>query len=388
MDVRILSQTGVDALKRGDAKSARAAFEAVVDAGRADASLCLALMAACHATGDQVASRRALERALAIEPQNVRALTLMADELMREGDERAAAAYYLSAVKSAPPREAMPAELADEVARAESMCVRIAGAFETVVRRHLCPAQSYDSVASPRFAQSLDILFGRKSRYAQAPRYYFFPGLPVIEFFEHVHFPWLSALEAATAAIRGEVLALLKDGGAFHPYVEGYANRPHNPQYGMLNNPDWSAFYLWKQGRLIEENAARCPQTMRALRAMPLGVLPNRSPSVLFSVLRPGAHIPAHNGMVNTRLIGHLPLIAPLGCTFRVGSELRDWEEGKAWLFDDTIEHEAWNRSDETRVVLLFEIWRPELTEAERAQVCALFHAIDEHSGSLPSWEI
>ena len=388
MDSHILSQTGVEALKRGDAKGVRAAFEALVDAGRADASECLALMAACRATGDQAGSRRALERALVMEPQNVRALTLMADELLREGDERAAAAYYLSAVKSAPPREAMPADLADEVAGAELMCVRLADAFETVVRRHLRPVRSPDSVASARFSQSLEILFGRKNRYAQAPRYYFFRSLPMIEFFDHAQFPWLSALEAATAAIRGEVLALLKDGGAFRPYVEGYANRPHNPQDGMLNNPDWSAFSLWKQGRLIEENAARCPQTMHALRAVPLGVMPNRSPSVLFSVLRPGAHIPAHNGMVNTRLIGHLPLIVPPGCTFRVGSESHDWEEGNAWLFDDTIEHEAWNRSDETRVVLLFEIRRPELSDAERAQVCALFQAIDEHTGSLPSWEI
>ena len=388
MDGRILSRTGVEALKRGDAAGARAAFEALVDAGHADASVCLALMAACRATGDEAAARRALQRALAIEPQNVRALTLMADELLREGDERAAAAYYLSAVKSAPPREAMPEELADEVARAESMCVRLAGAFEAVVRRHLRVVGSPDSFASARFSQSLEILFGRKHRYAQAPRYYFFPGLPVIEFFDRAQFPWLSALEAATAAIRGEVLALLQDRGAFRPYVGSYANRPHNPQDGMLNNPDWSAFYLWKQGRVIEENAARCPQTMRALRAVPLGVMPNRSPSVLFSVLRPGAHIPAHNGMVNTRLIGHLPLIVPPGCTFRVGSESHQWEEGKAWLFDDTIEHEAWNRSGETRVILLFEIWRPELSDAERTQVCALFQAIDEHSGSRPSWEI
>ena len=257
VNARSLAKSGMEALQKGDAPGARAAFEKILNAGHADASVCLALMAACRATGDQAASRRALERALAIEPQNVRALTQMADELLREGDERAAAAYYLSAVKSAPPSEAMPAELADEVARAELMCVRLADSFETVVRRHLRLAGSRDSVASTRFAQSLEILFGRKNRYAQAPRYYFFPGLPLIEFFDRAHFPWLSALEEATAAIRGEVLELLKDGGAFRPYVEGYSNRPHNPQDGMLNNPDWSAFYLWKQGRLIEENAAR-----------------------------------------------------------------------------------------------------------------------------------
>ena len=156
----------------------------------------------------------------------------------------------------------------------------------------------------------------------------------------------------------------------------------------MLDNPDWGAFYLWKDGELVADNAARCPRTMRALESVPLCRVTNRSPSVLFSLLRPGAHIPAHNGMVNTRLIGHLPLIVPPGCRFRVGNETREWVEGKAWLFDDTIEHEAWNGSAETRVILLFEIWRPELSAEERALVDAMFAAIDAHSGQKPQWEI
>jgi aspartyl/asparaginyl beta-hydroxylase (cupin superfamily) len=92
--------------------------------------------------------------------------------------------------------------------------------------------------------------------------------------------------------------------------------------------------------------------------------------------------------MVNTRLICHLPLIVPQGCELRVGNETRQWVEGKAWVFDDTIEHEAWNRSAETRVILLFEIWRPELTAEERMLVDAMFTAIDDHSGQKPQWEI
>jgi len=113
-----------------------------------------------------------------------------------------------------------------------------------------------------------------------------------------------------------------------------------------------------------------------------------RSPSVLFSLLRPGAHIPPHTGLINTRLICHLPLIVPAGCEFRVGNEVRAWQEGRAWAFDDTMEHEAWNRSGETRVILLFEVWRPELTDGERARVRAVFDAIDEYGGEQPRWEI
>lgn len=91
--------------------------------------------------------------------------------------------------------------------------------------------------------------------------------------------------------------------------------------------------------------------------------------------------------MTNTRLIGHLPLIVPPDCGFRVGNDTRQWQEGKAWLFDDSIEHEAWNGSDRPRVVLLFDIWRPELSAEERESVAALFEAVDEFGG-VPRWQI
>jgi aspartyl/asparaginyl beta-hydroxylase (cupin superfamily) len=152
----------------------------------------------------------------------------------------------------------------------------------------------------------------------------------------------------------------------------------------MLNNPKWSAFYLWKHGELVRENAARCSKTVQALAAVPFSQFKNRSPSVLFSLLRPGGHIPPHTGEINARLICHLPLIVPPTCALRVGNDTRAVVEGKAWVFDDTIEHEAWNRSSETRVILLFEIWRPELTPEERALVSAMFEAIEAY-GAAPT---
>jgi aspartate beta-hydroxylase len=62
----------------------------------------------------------------------------------------------------------------------------------------------------------------------------------------------------------------------------------------------------------------------------------------------------------------HLPLVVPGNCRFRVGSETRRWQEGKAWVFDDTIEHEAWNDSDVPRAVLIFDTWHPGLSTGER----------------------
>ena len=101
--------------------------------------------------------------------------------------------------------------------------------------------------------------------------------------------------------------------------------------------------------------------------------VPGWGPSAVFSMLKAGAHIGAHTGMYNTRLICHLPLIVPPGCRFRVGNEVREWEEGKLLIFDDTIEHEAWNDGPEDRVVLVFDIWRPELTAQEKRELTLLF---------------
>src|SRR3989344_2693331 len=96
------------------------------------------------------------------------------------------------------------------------------------------------------------------------------------------------------------------------------------------------------------------------------------------------ARIPPHPGLINTRLICPLPLVAPPGSWFRVGSDLRQWEEGKAWAFDDTIEHEAWNDSDQDRTILIFDVWKPEITEEERWLIRALFDAIDAGGGATP----
>ncbi len=156
----------------------------------------------------------------------------------------------------------------------------------------------------------------------------------------------------------------------------------------MLNNPDWSAFYLWKDGKVLTENAKRCPRTMEALAHVPLTRVPGRSPTVLFSLLRPGARIPPHTGVLNTRLICHLPLIVPTGCGLRVGNETREWVEGEGWLFDDTIEHEAWNNSDQTRVILLFEIWRPELSNDERELISEMLMSIDAYDGVEQEWDM
>ena len=99
------------------------------------------------------------------------------------------------------------------------------------------------------------------------------------------------------------------------------------------------------------------------------------APTAVFSALEPHTHIPPHTGSANVRLLCHLPLVLPGPARFRVGNTTRDWEIGQAWVFDDTIEHEAWNDADALRVILIFDVWNPFLAEGEKALITAMMQA-------------
>ena len=166
-------------------------------------------------------------------------------------------------------------------------------------------------------------------------------------------------------------------GAGWAPYIEGETRLPKSNANPLLYDPNWSAFYLIKDGSEVALNTRRCPATMAALRRLPL-CRTGRTPVVLFSLLQPGTRIRPHHGFMNARLICHLPLIIPEACALRVGNETRAWREGEVVLFDDSVEHEAWNLSKELRVVMIFDVWRPELSEKERTLVDAMFDAADQ----------
>ena len=102
------------------------------------------------------------------------------------------------------------------------------------------------------------------------------------------------------------------------------------------------------------------------------------APTVIFSQLDARTRIPPHTGSVNHRLLAHLPLILPGPAAFRVGAETRAWEMGRAWVFDDTIEHEAWNDADQPRVIMILDLWNPYLSMAERELVSAMMVASND----------
>jgi aspartyl/asparaginyl beta-hydroxylase (cupin superfamily) len=240
--------------------------------------------------------------------------------------------------------------------------------------------------ARDRVDDCIAAFLGKKRIYVQQPIYMHFPRLPAIEFFDRGDFPWLSAVEMATDDIRGEVLQLvLQSKKDFSPYLTHPKDAPLQ-QWGELNQSDkWSALFLYKDGEEVELNTKRCPKTMAALEFVPKVQIPGRAPTAFFSLLEANTRIPPHTGVTNTRLTVHIPLIVPPNCGFRVGSQVKQWISGKALIFDDTIEHEAWNSSNESRVIMIFDIWNPLLTVAEQEYIAAATAGIAEYYADDPS---
>jgi aspartyl/asparaginyl beta-hydroxylase (cupin superfamily) len=217
-------------------------------------------------------------------------------------------------------------------------------------------------------------MLGRRTIFANECHGLHYPFLPADEFFDREHFPWLDTLEAETGTIRAELEAILGDRDpGLAPYVEQPSGVPENKWSPLDRSLDWGALHLWRDGERNEAACARAPKTAALVETLPLCRIPGRAPAVFFSILKAGKRIPPHTGVTNVRSIVHLPLIVPDGCTFRVGSETRAWVEGEAFVFDDTIEHEALNPTDRDRAVLIFDVWNLYLSEAEREMICKIY---------------
>lgn len=315
--------------------------------------------------------------------RDIEALVAKGDHRLADSDRRAAMAFYNAAV-AAGGQVLADAGLRDLVDRARRQAADIqAGIPEHIVdcltRAGFAPADWH-----PRFRNSIDIMLGRRQRvdaqrYPQMPNSFYYDGLPYLQFADAAQFDWREAVEGATAAIREEAVGLAEE-AELGAYVRKRADRPQGDVHGMLEDARWSTFDLTDKGAPIADRVARYPVTHQAIADhAPLCDIPSRAPSIMFSRLAAGAHIPPHTGMVNTRLVCHLPLVVPGDGFLRVGSERRSWHEGKLLVFDDTVEHEARNQSEADRLVLIFDIWLPELSEDECAQVRALFAAVDSY---------
>lgn len=175
--------------------------------------------------------------------------------------------------------------------------------------------------------------------------------VPDIAVWDESHFPWLKNLEDNWEVIRDEAEKILKYRDAIPPLSE------ISPDHARLDaEKKWRSYFLWGYGFKSEENCARCPKTTAIVESLP-GLR-----TALFSIHDPGMEIAPHKGVTAGICVSHLGLMVPkdrASCAIRVDDEVVHWENGKAFAFDDTREHETWNRTDETRAILLLHVDRP-----------------------------
>jgi aspartate beta-hydroxylase len=380
----VLNAAGGHMMRSGDARRARELYERALAVDSSSKVLWLNLATACRSLDDKKAEGTALEKALAIEPRYVLALLQKAELMERLDMPKAAATVYRAALDCVVSGTPVPQNVAAALTHAQAVVNANSGALEAFLEQELASVrQQHAGADQQRYDACRDLFLRKRRAYTQEPKGFLFPYLPAIEFFRREDFPWLDTLEAATEDIAAEALAALAgDRAGFKPYVDFPPTAPID-QWAPLNHSlDWSVYNLLDDGAPIREHVEKCPKTAAVLAQLPLCDIPDYAPGAYFSVLKPRTRLPAHTGTTNTRSIVHLPLVIPEGCSFRVGSQVRAWQKGKAWVFDDTIDHEAWNDSDQVRIVLIFDIWNPLLTAAERDLVRGFTMGLGRYYGA------
>lgn len=380
---RALYALTAHALQRNDlGRAHEKLLEALLGAPR-DLSILQLAITIHEKRGDVEEEFLAIERALEVEPYFLSALLSKASWMERQGRAVEAATIYRNALTVAgPERNWAPVHRA-MLAHARDVSAAYAVRFHDYLHGRLDEQlKALSGAERERWNEATSILAGVTPAYPSVSNQLAAPRLPAIPFHDRANFSWVEALEAQTDTIRSELESAQSElADSFAPYI---AYRPGDPvnQWAELNHSNrWSHLSLWRSGEPQEEVLAACPKTRAALEAVDMADIGGLCPNVMFSALAPHTEIPPHHGETNARLVVHLPLIVPEGCSYRVGFEHRKWEVGKVLIFDDTIEHTARNDSDELRVVLIFDVWNPLLSIEERHIVRDLAQAARSFEG-------
>ncbi|WP_293943820.1 aspartyl/asparaginyl beta-hydroxylase domain-containing protein [Sphingomonas sp.] len=367
-----LARDADQAAAAGDLARAADLLAAAAEQDPANPALWLKLASLQRASGRPKHALASAERALALSPLDFTALLLRASLLERLAESNADAAYANALARR--PADPLPPQLAQIVAHAEQ---RVAAWQDRREARMAADAATALAAASDeeraRVVRFQTNILRRTRPFHSEPTDFHFSGLVSREFHPRRLFPWLAELEAATDAIADEIAAVMAaERAELVPYIQYEAHAPLAQWRPLNHNRDWTAIHLWQNGARVEANARHAPRTLALLERIGQPRIAGASPNAMFSLLAPHTVIPPHVGVSNARLVCHLPLVVPPGCWFRVGAETREWRRGEAFLFDDTIEHEAANPSDELRFVLIFDVWHPDLSAIERDAVTAI----------------
>ena len=380
----VLNETAMRLIRAGRAVEASKLLDDAAQAEPTNTEILYNQAAALRAAGRPEEAMRVLERLLSIEAGHMAALFEKASIEEQRGDLRAAAMTSHTALRLLPPNFKPPQWMEQPLRHAREIVEANNRALEAYIEDGLATLRNLHAAASlHRFDRCVESLLGKGKIFRQQPTFMQYPGLPAIEFYDRNDFPWLDELEAAADDIRAELVDLLNEGGQsiLDPYVADQSGLDLKYYRQLNRSRRWGVYSFWREGVEFPEHIARCPRTAAALKSWPKWDVPGSGPTALFSILDAKTRIPAHTGPVNTRLVVHLPLIVPPGCGFRVGGQVREWEPGKAFVFDDTITHEAWNDSDRARAILIVDIWTPFLGAAERDLVRVLTMRMHEWYG-------
>ena len=367
----------------GDLARAQALLKQAATDAPADVHLHLKLAAVSKAAGQPRVALAAVHQALAQSPLDFVALVLRASLLDALGEAEAGEAWDNALAQR--PAGDLPAPVAAAVAQGEQRRDAWLNDREARMKVNMAGAeQKADAEERQRIERFRNNVLRRTRAYHSQPTNFHYPGLVEREFHPRRLFPWIEQLEAATEAIAAELKAVMAaERAELVPYIQ-YADHAPLDQWRPLNmSSDWTAIHLLQNGHTIDANAMHCPRTMALVDGFGQPAIRGAGPNAMFSLLAPNTAIPPHVGVNNTRLVCHLPLIVPEGCWFRVGAETRPWRTGEAFVFDDTIEHEAMNPTDQLRVVFIFDVWHPDLSEVERQAITALIETEERPGPAL-----
>lgn len=383
--IQALNVVGLAALRAGNLVKARDLLRRAVAAKPDDAISHHHLGLVLHENRDFAEAAEAQRKALELAPELHVARLYLGRALEYCGAGEEALISYARALKRAQDQgrwvspDTTPASLRPLVEHAVLQVragrrARFVHAFEPLTAK-------YGRNSLTRVERALRMYLGEEEKIypdpRQQPTFLYFPGLPTSAYLSREHFPWIEALESQTSVIKAELMALLPSTQGRERVFTSEALEDLNLR-GLDVPPTWNGYYFYRHGVRRDDNCSRCPQTARALDALPLSRVRDHGPEALYSVFTPGTHLLPHRGITNTRLVAHLPLMVPENCAINVGGEMHAWQEGRVVVFDDTFEHEAWNRSKKTRVVMIFDVWNPFLTEAECAALTDLIATIGD----------
>ena len=339
-------------MRAGDFSKAQTILAALADR-TGEFAVLLRLAVVRRRLGDYVDALEALTRALGQRPHDLAALLMKGSILRAFGRREEAARAYAQALAVAPPAAQLPPPIRAELEQAHA-----AVAADTAWRERLMSIDLDGNQRLERLRE--DILAG-----GYGPL--MLDGLPAVGFYDPDAFPGVAEFAAATSQILAEFQAMIAERAPELVTAHGAGDGAKAAQ-----SRKWSAIHLISDGEVVAENARFAPLSLELYQRLGPPQIAGRSPNLMFSILDPQTRIPPHHGVINSRLVLHIPLIVPPKCGLRVGQETREWVPGTAMIFDDTIEHEAWNDSNELRVVLLGDLWRPELDAAERQAIAAM----------------